>query len=300
MNKKKYDIKKEDIYQYYIIDQKSTYDISLIYGCHRVLISRYLKKYGIPTRRKDGKSGERFRINKKYFKYFSENMAYIVGLLGADGCVLPKKYTISIKSIDYELLEFIQQELNMNYSIRENYDNRKICYSLNFYGKEIIDDLQLLGICPRKSLIFNLPPIPDEYFWDFLRGYIDGDGSIGKYKAGSKMINLYITGSNNFITQLLPVLIDKIDYKNYNFKNYHISSAGRAKTLSISGPFAYKILQRCYLNDKFALTRKKEKAIYNIEQYSKIIKENCERCGKEIINYLKKRKYCKECGGNVK
>ena len=45
-----------------------------------------------------------------------------------------------------------------------------------FYGW-----LQQIGLTPAKSLTLGALSIPDQYFADFFRGCIDGDGSIHAY-----------------------------------------------------------------------------------------------------------------------
>ena len=68
------------------------------------------------------------------------------------------------------------------------------------------------GCTPRKSLALNFPTkeqVPDEYLYDFIRGYVDGDGHI-RY---DKRYEIVILGTKNFLQGLLS----RID------KNWHYS-----------------------------------------------------------------------------
>src|SRR5207245_478664 len=66
----------------------------------------------------------------------------------------------------------------------------------------------------NKSKTVHLPPVPDEYFGDFLRGYLDGDGNVVfKYyrKPGrsyySKVFATRFTSGSHF---LLKEIQDKL------------------------------------------------------------------------------------------
>jgi hypothetical protein len=57
-------------------------------------------------------------------------------------------------------------------------------------------------MCERKSLILKYPiDLPDCYFWDFLRGYFDGDGCVRviKPKYGITKVTFSIVGTYDFL-----------------------------------------------------------------------------------------------------
>lgn len=49
-----------------------------------------------------------------------------------------------------------------------------------FNSVEMAQDLNKLGITPRKSLTLSPPQIEEQYFLPFILGYFDGDGSLFK------------------------------------------------------------------------------------------------------------------------
>ena len=54
-------------------------------------------------------------------------------------------------------------------------------YMLNINSKYMVNSLRNLGLFQNKSLKIEFPSwITDEYYFHFLRGYIDGDGCIFK------------------------------------------------------------------------------------------------------------------------
>lgn len=54
-------------------------------------------------------------------------------------------------------------------------------YRLQLSSTQLFDWLLSIGLTPNKSLTLGPLKIPDEYFIDFLRGHLDGDGCITTY-----------------------------------------------------------------------------------------------------------------------
>ncbi|MBP6858867.1 MAG: hypothetical protein KBC33_03515 [Candidatus Pacebacteria bacterium] len=67
-------------------------------------------------------------------------------------------------------------------------------FRLNISNTQLIDWLLSIGLTPHKSLTLGPLKIPDEYFIDFLRGHLDGDGCITTYidKYNTKKKSSYV------------------------------------------------------------------------------------------------------------
>lgn len=132
-----------------------------------------------------------------YFKNIdSETKAYILGYIVADGSIeesvrrdRPSKLVrlrFGCVTEDDEILRLIQREIAPDNKLRyyqPKAPNRKQTTILQICDKELISDLKYLyDIQPRKTYKtdFKFPNIPKVYERDFIRGFIDGDGSIGK------------------------------------------------------------------------------------------------------------------------
>ena len=190
-------------------------------------------------------------------------MAWLLGYISADGCIRPDRYEIKIKSIDYEMLSHAQKILNTNYSIKPEKNSR--CFVLSFYGKRLVEDIQKYGITARKSLTLKMPEIPDDYFWDFLRGVVDGDGHIiPPHSQDSGEVRFQITSSKQFLEKLLKILGIKIDCPKYK-----LSPRGKAFELKINSSYAYQCLFFMYYNEKYGLSRKKNIALRLISNFEK-------------------------------
>jgi hypothetical protein len=109
-------------------------------------------------------------------------MAYVLGYWFADGCMTSKKsknsYHVIFSSIDKELLEKIKVVLGSNYKLYSNKCKSGVCWRLSMSSEKMYNDLSKLGGTERKSLTAKFPNVPKEFLYDFVRGHLDGDGSI--------------------------------------------------------------------------------------------------------------------------
>lgn len=158
-------------------------------------------------------SSKRQREDKnKNFKddYFdkidTEEKAYFLGLIYADGNVREHNggyfLSIELKSEDKYILERLANELRCNNKIynRDRITNMGESHMCNFTAcnsKKIFDDLNRFNIVPDKShttkSFKNIEEyIPKKFIKHFLRGLIDGDGSISKrYTTRQNAISVY-------------------------------------------------------------------------------------------------------------
>lgn len=154
-------------------------------------------------------------VKPNYFRKWTPNMAYIVGLLAADGTVYSDgrknngKIMISLKKSDRKLLEEIALELGLDSGAVHDRNSCNMA-ELVFYDKDAYECLAEIGVKDRKSLSLNWIDVPEEYVSHFVRGYFDGDGSIILSKSGNyvKPIVQFL-GTEHFLYGLTKT-IDKI------------------------------------------------------------------------------------------
>lgn len=176
-------------------------------------------------------------IKNSLFKddYFSvidtEAKAYYLGLIYSDGYV--RKHHngyflgISLKVSDIEIVERLAKELCCNNSIairnREtNFGHGSMCEFETCNSKKLFDDLARFDIIPdksHKSMSFkNIEElIPQHLIRHFLRGLIDGDGSIGYANGQQKYICFYqnsIECCHNFDFLLKKIMNDQTLHEN--------------------------------------------------------------------------------------
>lgn len=198
-------------------------------------------------------------INHDYFKTWSRNMAYIFGLWCADGYIgtQNKGYQFSIKlhKNDKYLLQQILNEMKSEHKIYENKEN---CCCFTISSKTIYNDIINLGGCERKSLRLKFPYVPNEYLFDFIRGYFDGDG------CTSTKYNGYILGTKEFCYELDKILKNNnICISGINQKHPEFGKDNNCYVLGLYKKAEFKkftnLIYQNINNDILYLNRKKER-----------------------------------------
>lgn len=131
-------------------------------------------------------------VNSDYFeKIDNGRKAYLLGFLIADGSIISQKVNkqlnhivISLKESDLEILEFFKSEIcpNANIQIGTNKNGYKTC-KIQWTSEKMVKDLkQYMSTLHRKSFdtdfMVSLDNIPNKYFRDFFRGFMDADGTV--------------------------------------------------------------------------------------------------------------------------
>jgi hypothetical protein len=115
---------------------------------------------------------------------WNPNIAYAVGLIATDGSLSKDGRHISFTSKDYNLLLVFNYCINKICNITINPISRlskQIVYRVQISDIDLYHWLNTVGLKCNKSLSISELQIPDKYFCDFLRGHLDGDGSIIHY-----------------------------------------------------------------------------------------------------------------------
>lgn len=155
------------------------------------------------------------KFNDSYFENIeSPNQAYWLGFIYADGYIISNEKLsnyelgIEIKDSDIKLLEDFNNELGgvHNITLKHNkksfngYKYETDSCVIRIYSKKIVDDLISLNVCQNKTNETDFP-VCDNYFFDFLRGFNDGDGCISIDKR--KHIRLQFVNSNILFLEYL-------------------------------------------------------------------------------------------------
>ena len=115
---------------------------------------------------------------------WSPTVAYCVGLITTDGCLSGDGRHVEFSSKDRELVEHVQACFGPTNRItpKARGDGIRWYHRVQMGKKDLYQWLQTVGLTPHKSLTLGPLNIPDEYFADFLRGHLDGDGTIMRYQ----------------------------------------------------------------------------------------------------------------------
>lgn len=216
-------------------------------------VSIYLNKiYGTERRYRRKPRKKTYTINESYFeKIDSEDKAYFLGLLYADGCMstVHDVVQIALKEEDKYILEKFSNYIGSNKPLRllkgsliKGFKNmkkdyyRKNQYIMIIYSSKLKTQLKNLGITPNKTFTLKFPNMIDEMFMNhFIRGLFDGDGGIYGYSKNKWEIS--IAGNKEFNDKLCEYLINKnircrVD-KHSSLNVYYIRIAGRLNCIDL-------------------------------------------------------------------
>lgn len=157
---------------------------------------------------------------------WSPDFAYAIGLIATDGCLSKDGRHIDLTSKDKEQLKTFLKCLNIKNKIayKSSGSSKKLCYRIQFGDVCFYKFLLNIGITPQKSKTIEALDIPDRYFFDFLRGHLDGDGTFYSYwdkrwKSSFMFYTVFISASKNHINWIQKELFFRLKIKG------HISKA---------------------------------------------------------------------------
>lgn len=247
--KKKYEIAKN----MYLLEGKSLTQISKELSMDRGSLANNFKVEGIKVINKQNIT----KFNEKYFDVIDcEEKAYQLGFLYADGAISSTNNTIeiSLQSKDYNHL--VKLKCSLGFEEDKHIFKDDIRCRLSFGNKHLKESLIKLGCTEKKSLTLNFPTeeqVPNKYLYDFIRGYVDGDGSvmIGKNHLGKYVKpRLSILGTYNFLTTLL---------EKTQWRQVKIQHPSNAYCIEWGGEYVMDYLNLLYSNANIYLDRKYEK-----------------------------------------
>ena len=177
---------------------------------------------------------------------WSKDLAYLIGLIASDGYMSKDTRRISLSSNDEELIQFAAKMLPL-----PRIHVHKTTSNISLYSTwpNLYNFLLSIGITPRKSVTIGRLVIPDEFFFDFLRGEIDGDGHVRYDKGKYPEIRIY-SGSKVFIEWMPETLFRLTGIQSTMPRQRSLY------TLNIYGKQAMR-LGRLIWNGEFSLSRKK-------------------------------------------
>ena len=179
----------------YINDGKlSATKIAKEFGITPTAFCKYLKSVGVQAENNQNKT----KFNEHIFDSIdTEEKAYWLGFIFADGGIsrtpnLGEKpryqFELSLSDVDSDHLikfnKFMGHILNNVKYGKVNLNGKMFgrCRWIvnNKYLWNVLNDL---GCVPQKSLLLKFPNIPQDLIRHFIRGYFDGDGSLGVYET---------------------------------------------------------------------------------------------------------------------
>lgn len=231
-------------------------------GYPRTCITRYAEKFNL-YKKKYTRNKSNY-VDENYFETIdSAEKAYFLGFIMADGNIYKSKqndryqFSIKIKNTDKNILLKFANAIGFDSKkIIERKENRNgsetWCAEIKIYNRIFCQHLINKGIIPRKTGKEIMPIIDSKYKKDFIRGFIDGDGWIGKdYPQVG-----YCSSSFELVIAITKYLREelKIDLGIQKQKGVYVVKTSSKKKV-------FRILNHLYYNNCIALDRKQSLAI---------------------------------------
>lgn len=247
----------------------------------------------------------KYKYNKDFFeKIDNENKAYWLGFLYADGCINRYYRNEKLKAMSLEIglgkkdeehlvkfLNDIESNVPVKYKTSKIKDNTYESARIVVCNTKMCRDLIDLGCTPQKSLTLDFPSfdiVPKEYMWDFIRGYIDGDGNIfyGEYQGRKENHKDTISFKMGIIgTMEMLKGIENFILENNIPINPYYSEEGKAYCLHIRGfDNLIELYNKMYKNANTYLDRK---YVYFTDAINKINQKRENASGKRGVYFSK-------------
>lgn len=170
---------KKEILQLYTEGRKTVKQIREEYGYDFVssgTIEKLLRKHGVT--RLGG--NHNWSNNSNYFnKINTDEQAYILGYLLADGSNTGNGIRLECAYKDREIIEYVKSKITPNNIIHESKRHKKHTVYCHIGSSDMMVDLEKLNFIKNKQCAnLHFPKIPEELYPDFIRGYFDGDGCV--------------------------------------------------------------------------------------------------------------------------
>lgn len=202
--------------------------------------------------------------NRDYRIKWAPSLAYAVGLITTDGNLSKDGRHMALVSKDVQLLKTFKKCLGLDNQIgvrKGGFKDNVSFYHVQFSNVMLYRWLLSIGLIPNKTKIINTLKIPDKYFFDFLRGHFDGDGSCYSYwdKRWNSSFMFYITflsASKNHVLWIQSRI------KNLIHINGHLTVMGRTPLYGLryaKNESRILISQMYYQKDLPCLQRKYKK-----------------------------------------
>ncbi len=192
-----------------------------------------------------------------------KDLWYTVGLIATDGNLSIDGRHINITSKDKGHLEGLKKKLFLKLKLTRKARSKekvKKYFVLQIGDVKLYKFLLSIGLRQKKSLTLGKIEVPPEYFKDFLRGVIDGDGSIStwihKSNSNVQWSSRVVSASKKFIYWLKRETERTFNIKGRLHSAVKIGFPNPIYILKF-GKFATKnLLVECYYEGCFALKRK--------------------------------------------
>lgn len=221
-----------------------------------------------------GKRGT--KPQEKVKTIWSPEFAYAIGLIASDGSLSKDGRHIDLTSKDREQLVNFMKCLSITVKIGEKKSGTgKKVLRVQFGDVEFYRFLFSIGLFPNKTKTLGSIHIPDRFFFDFLRGHFDGDGTFYSYwdprwRSSFMFYLVFISASKKHIQWLRTRIFTTLHIRGHIVKVVDNS----AYTLRYAKTESLKLLSKLYYDERVVcLSRKRKKVEKALSVAANILKK---------------------------
>ena len=196
-------------------------------------------------------------LNKTPIKW-SPNFAYAIGLLATDGNLSKDGRHIDFASKNKEQIITLLKCLAIKVKIapKTSGSSTKKYFHAQWSDVNFYCFLQSIGIGPNKSKTISSIKIPDKYYFDFLRGHLDGDGTFyafwdRRWKSSYMFYTAFNSASKKHIEWLQNIIFKLLNLKGHFSKSHSLFILRYAKSESL------KLLKKIYHRENIPYLKRK-------------------------------------------
>lgn len=197
----------------------------------------------IETRKVGGQ--QKYFCDESAFHILTEEAAYWVGMLMADGSISGDRVRLSLKRSDRQHLMEFGKFLRTHAPVWD-LTNGQSC--IEVHALKLVHVLAKYGVVPRKTLTAAAPDwlARNKHFW---RGAVDGDGCLHEHKLGYPMVAF--CGSHALVDQFLAFVRTVVPSK------AKATDRGNYAAVVLGGTRYAELVRTLYSGAAVSLPRKK-------------------------------------------
>lgn len=163
------------------------HEIAALCGVKKSTIAKWAQLSRVPMVQWSARV-RKYAMNQRFLAEIdTEDKAYVLGFIAADGTVLRDGWEMRIKlrTIDRDILDRIKVLFDYTGPVTTHGLDCK----LSLYSVDLVADLARYGIVPCKTLTLPWPTLPAALIPAYMRGFFDGDGTVrrqARFVCGSR------------------------------------------------------------------------------------------------------------------
>lgn len=182
----------------------------------------------------------------KFWHEWNEALAYLLGFAYADGTVIPTRDTLILYQKDRAILDLLGEVTPVR-----SFVCVRGCWRARYTDVGLVARLDELGLVPNKTYVPQWPVVPDEMLPHYVRGYLDGDGSVSQ--SEKRIVISFVCHVRSYLVWLSEIM------SSWDIKCGSVIQDGGNFRLRISSHRgAFSLYKKIYCDATLFLDRKRK------------------------------------------